>query len=154
MFPSTVHRVPANTCSAVNASIRATTRANVARFQGASPEAIQRRLDELDREWDIERRLETNAASIVIAGVALGVFVDRRWLALPAVVGGFLLQHAVQGWCPPLPIMRRFGVRTASEIDHERYALKALRGDFQEIQPANAGIAPVASADALRAAEL
>jgi hypothetical protein len=43
---------------------------------------------------------------------------------------GFLLQHAVQGWCPPLPLLRRLGVRTADEINEERYALKALRGDF------------------------
>jgi len=27
-------------------------------------------------------------------------------------------------------VLRRFGFRTASEIDHEWYALKALRGDF------------------------
>jgi hypothetical protein len=40
--------------------------------------------------------------------------------------------HAVQGWCPPVPVLRRLGFRTASEIDHERYALKALRGDFEK----------------------
>ena len=56
--------------------------------------------------------------------------VDRRWLALPAIVTGFLFQHAMQGWCPPLPILRRLGFRTAEEINQERYALKALKGDF------------------------
>jgi hypothetical protein len=66
----------------------------------------------------------------VLLGSALGAFVDRRFFALPAVVAAFLLQHAVQGWCPPLPVFRRAGVRTAAEIDHERYALKAIRGDF------------------------
>jgi len=49
---------------------------------------------------------------------------------LPAVVGTFLLQHAVQGWCPPLTVFRRLGFRTAGEIARERYALKAMRGDF------------------------
>lgn len=44
---------------------------------------------------------------------------------------GFLFQHAIQGWCPPLPILRRLGFRTAEEINQERYALKALRGDFE-----------------------
>ena len=43
---------------------------------------------------------------------------------------GFLFQHAIQGWCPPVPVLRRFGVRTAAEIEEERYALKLLRGDF------------------------
>jgi hypothetical protein len=51
---------------------------------------------------------------------------------LPVVVAGFLLQHALQGWCPPLPVLRRLGVRTADEINQERYALKALRGDFAQ----------------------
>ena len=63
----------------------------------------------------------------------MGAIVSRKWFALPGVVAGFLLQHALQGWCPPLPIFRRLGVRTQSEIDHERYALKALRGDFRNL---------------------
>jgi len=59
--------------------------------------------------------------------------VDRRFALVPLVVGGFLLQHALQGWCPPLPIFRRYGVRTQTEIDYERYALKALRGYFRQL---------------------
>jgi hypothetical protein len=35
-----------------------------------------------------------------------------------------------QGWCPPLTVFRRLGVRTRREIDLERYAIKALRGDL------------------------
>ena len=49
------------------------------------------------------------------------------------MVAGFLLQHAVQGWCPPLPVFRRLGFRTQTEIEEERYALKALRGDFRDV---------------------
>lgn len=63
----------------------------------------------------------------------LGAFVDRRWLLLPGVVTAFLFQHAVKGWCPPVPVFRRFGIRTRREIDLEKYALKALRGDFEEV---------------------
>ena len=36
----------------------------------------------------------------------------------------FLLQHALQGWCPPVPILRRQGFRTRHEIDAERQALR------------------------------
>src|SRR5438874_9255842 len=36
--------------------------------------------------------------------------------------------------CPPVPVLRRKGVRTRREIDAERYALKALRGDFSSVQ--------------------
>jgi hypothetical protein len=66
-----------------------------------------------------------------LTGLVLAVTASRKWLLLPAVVQTFFLQHAVQGWCPPLPVLRRLGVRTAGEINEERYALKALRGDFR-----------------------
>jgi hypothetical protein len=130
MIPSTVDRVPHHTAEHVNEDIGRRTEDAVARVAALGPSAIERRLAELDREWDIERTLEANAASVVLIGAALGTLVDRRFFALPAVVAGFLLQHAIQGWCPPLPLFRRAGVRTAAEIAEERYALKALRGDF------------------------
>jgi hypothetical protein len=41
-----------------------------------------------------------------------------------------MLQHALQGWCPPLPFIRKRGVRTADEINAEKTALKLMRGDF------------------------
>lgn len=94
------------------------------------PDEIARRLRELDEEWDMERTLETNASSIALIGLGLGAAVSRRFYLLPALVMGFLLQHALQGWCPPVPLFRRLRVRTQSEIELERYALKALRGDF------------------------
>lgn len=100
-------------------------------------DGIAARIRELDREWDIERRLQMNAAALALTGTVLGAFVNRRWLILPAVVASFLMQHAVQGWCPPLPFFRRFGVRTRPEIDREKYALKALRGDFDDAGTAN-----------------
>ena len=55
------------------------------------------------------------------------------WFALPALVTAFLFQHAVQGWCPPVPVLRRMGFRAAHEIEQERTALKALRGDFNAV---------------------
>ena len=103
------------------------------RYHATHPERIGERLRELDAEWDIERTLAANAATLALTGSLLGAFVNKRWLALPVVVTGFLLQHALQGWCPPLPLFRSRGVRTASEIDRERYALKALRGDFAQV---------------------
>jgi hypothetical protein len=51
------------------------------------------------------------------------------------VVLPFLFQYAVQGWCPPVPLFRRIGVRTRGEIDGEKFALKALRGDFGSVPP-------------------
>lgn len=94
------------------------------------PQQIDQRLKELDDEWDIERVLETNATTLALTGLTLGTLVNRRFYLLPFLVTGFLLQHALQGWCPPVPLFRRIGIRTQSEIELERYALKALRGDF------------------------
>ena len=131
MLPTTVDRVPAHTAEEINEQIRRQTEARIAHYERVGSPAIDRRLKELDEEWDIERTLEANAATASLIGLTLGATVDRRWFLFPAVVAGFLLQHALQGWCPPLPIFRRRGIRTASEIDYERYALKALRGDFE-----------------------
>lgn len=100
-------------------------------------ERIDSRIRELDQEWDIERTLELNAAALALTGTLLGAFVNKRWLVLPAAVASFLVQHAVQGWCPPLPLFRRLGIRTRPEIDREKYALKAIRGDFEDAETAN-----------------
>ena len=135
MLPSTTERVSAHTAAAVNQQIRRQAEARLAYF-AARPAEIPARLAELDREWDIERALEANASSLALVGVVLGATQDRRWLALPALIATFLFQHALQGWCPPVPILRRLGFRTATEIEHERQALKALRGDFAHVQQA------------------
>ncbi|QQS13619.1 MAG: DUF2892 domain-containing protein [Rhodospirillales bacterium] len=127
-MPSTVERVARNTRDGANQRIRRRTAERLAHYIAHTRE-IPRRLRELDAEWDIERVLEANAASVTLAGVVLAGL-DRRWLALPALVAAFLFQHAAQGWCPPLPVLRELGFRTAREIEIERVALKLLRGDF------------------------
>jgi hypothetical protein len=150
VIPATADRVPEHTAEHVNERIRRQAEQDIARVAAAGPAAIERRLEELDREWDIERTLEANAASVSLLGLGLGALVDRRFYLLPAVVAGFLLMHAVQGWCPPVPIFRRLGVRTTAEIDEERYALKVLRGDFREVAGGN-GRDPAEVGRALRA---
>ena len=137
MISSTVDRVPQHTAQHINDLIRQQGEERVARAAEGGPAAIDRRLNELDREWDIERTLEANAATAVLLGVSLGAVMDRRFFYFPALVGGFLLLHAIQGWCPPLPILRRMGFRTTSEIEQERYALKTLRGDFRNVAAAH-----------------
>jgi hypothetical protein len=139
MFPSTVDRVPQNTAESINQWIRHTTEQNVVQHAPGGRHPISQRLSELDNEWDIERLLEANAATVCLIGVALGALVDKRFFYLPAVVGTFLLQHALQGWCPPVPVFRRLGVRTQPEIDQEKYALKAMRGDFRQVHPGDFG---------------
>lgn len=92
---------------------------------------IDKRLWELDREWDVERILELNAATLAFLGLWKGLTRNKFWLALPVAVTAFLGMHATQGWCPPVSLLRKLGFRTRSEIDKERYALKTIRGDFK-----------------------
>lgn len=111
-----------------NLEIDRRTDLSIQRYTNAAPGDIRKRIADLDREWDVERVLEVNASTLALTGLVLGLTVNRRWFALPGVVLPFLLQHGLQGWCPPLPVLRRLGVRTRGEIDREKHALQeALR---------------------------
>jgi hypothetical protein len=133
MLPSTAERVPQNTAEHINQRIRQQTQENVSRVAAGGRTAIEHRLRELDHEWDIERCLETMAPTFTLLGLTLGLTVSRKFFVIPFAVQTFFLQHALQGWCPPVPVLRRLGVRTASEINEERDALKSLRGDFARV---------------------
>ena len=126
-------RVRANTATHVNLRIDAKIAENVAHYKGKSKDEISLRINRLEREWDMERLLEMNASALSFIGLTLGITRNRKWLVLPGIVLPFLFQHAVQGWCPPIPVLRRCGIRTRGEIDREKYALKALRGDFESV---------------------
>lgn len=148
MLPGTSDRVPLHTSDESNDRIRTQTFERIA-FYARNPERIEERLRQLDREWDIERTLEVNGSVIAGAGLVLGARFSRWWLLLPGAVVSFCLQHALQGWCPPLPLFRRLGLRTQREIDDERTALKALRGDFADVEVLDGD--DVRSADTLMA---
>ena len=128
-------RVRAHSDRLQNERIDARTQSCLQQYAAGDREAINRHVEPLDREWDVERYLQLNAGLVSLSGVVLGALVSRRFLVLPAAVFGFFFQHAVQGWCPPLPVFRKIGVRTRREINKEKYALKALRGDFDHVSP-------------------
>lgn len=127
-------RVREATDPALNTKLDAERLRRVASAVDQPAEVITERIRDLDRAWDVERVLEANASTLMLVGVSLGRLHSRKWLWLATVVPAFLLQHALQGWCPPLPVIRRFGVRTRAEIDVERTALKVLRGDFKPLR--------------------
>lgn len=116
-------RVRRSTASEINSRIDRQTDDNIQRFRSGSENEIRERIEELDREWDVERMLEVNASTLALSGLVLGLTVSRKWFLLPGIVLPFLLQHGIQGWCPPLSILRRQGVRTRGEIDREKFAL-------------------------------
>lgn len=150
MLTDTATRVEENTADWKNRRIREQT---LARLEAAATDGragLDRRIAELGQEWDMERLLEANASTIMLIGTLLGAFVHPYWLFLPAFVASMLLLHALQGWCPPVPMFRRLGVRSAREIESERAAAKLLRGDFERAKPLFQGGSPAA---ALAAAE-
>lgn len=149
--PNTEERVESNTDERINERIRRELEARVL-YYAQRPQEIDSRLAELDEEWDVERVLEANAGIVSLFGLGLAVF-RRRWLVLPALVAGFLVQHAIQGSCPPAGIVRRLGIRTTKEINHERFALKALRGDFHDLMPENQGDPQTRAGKAIQAAQ-
>lgn len=100
------------------------------------------RLRQLDREWDQEQALQFAAAAVGFVGAVLSLTVSSAFILLPAVAFATLAQYLVQGWCPPLPLLARLGLRSGSEIDRERYAIAASVGDAHEPQ------LPAARADA------
>jgi hypothetical protein len=127
-------RVRAHSASQANRRTDAETQRCLEGLADSDREALSAHIEMLDREWDVERYLQMNASVVSLAGIILGTTVNARFLLLPAAVFGFFFQHAVQGWCPPLPVFRRIGVRTRREINREKYALKALRGDFDGME--------------------
>lgn len=140
-LPKTASRVSQHTSRKVNERIFEATQRSVERLCGADQETLTRRLDELDREWDVERAIQTGAAGHVLLGLVLGTLVDRRWYAWSGLIGAFLLFHALHGWAPPVPVLRRLGFRTQAEIEEERDALRILRGDFKPTDNARNALA-------------
>lgn len=126
-------RVRKSTSTEANKTIETEMLLSLETYAESNAAEINARLKELDKEWDIERTLEINAAVIGLTGTLLAMFVNKKWAILPAIVTGFLAQHAIQGWCPPLPLFRAMGIKTRPELDREKYALKAMRGDFKNV---------------------
>jgi hypothetical protein len=136
---SQVDRVRDHTSQRVNQRITRAIQQSVDRCTREGRDAIITRLSELDREWDIDRVVMANFAIIGGAAYAGGLeryahhsLFARRRKGLLYLVGaqlGFLMMHAAIGWCPPVAVWRRFGVRTKAEIEVERAALLAALDD-------------------------
>jgi hypothetical protein len=130
-----VARVPLHTATEINSAIREAMYERLDYYR-AHPDEVGQRLNELNEEWDVERALAAGSSCLTLLGLTLGLRVRPRWLLLAVGVQSFYLQHTLQGWCPPLPILRRLGFRTPMEIELERSELKDLREDEKAQSPA------------------
>lgn len=137
MLSETTQRVEINTSPAVNQQFDEQLQENLSRYLDADHAAIDRRLGELDREWNVERFIEAEAPLMIGLGIALGLTRGRKWFGLSAMAASMVILHGVQGWYPLLPIFRRLGVRSQNEIEEERAALRILRGDHEAYRTTN-----------------
>ncbi|HVE14973.1 MAG TPA: hypothetical protein VNI01_16380 [Elusimicrobiota bacterium] len=142
IFAKTATRAAEHTPGFINRSIQKETEESLELYATRDRAAILQRLDELDWEWDVGRLLETHAALLGLAGLALGARAGRGWRLVSAAALGFLLQYAVRGSYPPLRLFRGLGFRTAREIEDERHALlellRATPGSPRRLPPGEA----------------
>lgn len=135
--PLEASRVRRTTAQVLNLNIDASTERTIQRYMSLPRHRLTERILELEKEWSVERWLETSSSTLGLTGLVLAASGHRSALWLSGTVAGFLLMHGVSGWCPPLPWLRRLGVRTRGEIDVEKFSLKYLRGDFEQLKLAS-----------------
>src|SRR4051812_11357593 len=80
-----------------------------------SEDSIERRIDQVTREWSAERMLVTILAAVSFFGLTKGVFGKKRWFLAPAVALPFLIQQGARGFQTPLAV-RRLRLRSQKEI--------------------------------------
>lgn len=59
---------------------------------------------------NVDRAVLSFAGAMILASVALTLWVSPYWLALTGFIGLNLLQSGFTGFCPAARILRRFGV--------------------------------------------
>lgn len=131
-IPKTTKRVCQSTKAKINSCIREQTLKNLKLYKDSNKALLTERLKELDKEWDTERVLETNAGILILISSYYGLKSKKYFFLTTGIIGFFLLLHGLKGWCPPLPFLRKCMVRTSEEIHNEKMVLKILRGDFIE----------------------
>jgi len=100
----------------------------------AGQQAITERLEEIEREWSAGRATKATIGVIVVVGLAATALTTNPWwLILPTVGGLLLLQYLFtrSSWLGAT--FREMGFRSGADIDEEKFALKALRGDFRHL---------------------
>jgi hypothetical protein len=128
MFATQLHPQTTPQC----ASSDATLCDRIAQIAQQGPEAVSRRLTELNAEWTIGRWVKATCGLLLLVGVGLTAL-SPWWLALVVVAGASLVQYWFfkRSWLGE--VFAAFGVRPGAVIEDERIALRVLRGDFKSL---------------------
>lgn len=119
----------ATPCASSDASLCA----RIASIAEQGPEAVNRRLVELNAEWTIGRWVKVICGFTLIAGLVLSFTLSPWWLLLVGVGGVTLGQYLFFRRSVMGGLLSAAGVRSGTVIDDERVALRVLRGDFKSL---------------------
>jgi hypothetical protein len=100
----------------------------------AGQQAIAERLEAIEREWSAGRMTKATIGVVVIVGLALTALLRNPWWLILPTLGGFLLLQYLfdrSSWLGAM--FGKMGYRSGAEIDQEKFALKAIRGDFRDL---------------------
>jgi hypothetical protein len=124
------------------------------RFYGSlGPQAISDRLRALEDEPDLETVATLAMAGTGILALVFGFTGSRLWRLLAWMALPLIFAHARGRLSAPGEFLKTLGLRSRQEIQEEKYALKALRGDFRDAggTPAEAMADPASALAAVRA---
>lgn len=86
-------------------------------------DVIASRLQELQKEWDLERVQDLNNSLYELHGTLLGKILNKHFTELPISTTMRLAQEAGNNWNPPATMFKSLGYRTKEEIEQEKDAL-------------------------------
>jgi hypothetical protein len=124
------------------------------RFYGSlGQQAVAERLQSLEDEPDLETVATLAMAGTGILALVFGLMGSRLWRLLAWMALPLIFAHARGRLAAPGDFLKTLGLRSRKEIQEEKYALKALRGDFRDLGESRPeGMPDPASAlDAVRA---
>jgi len=104
------------------------------RFYGSlGKEGLTERIRSLDDEWDAEKFVLVALSGTSIFGMVMGLVGSRLWRVLTWASLPLLILAGQEKWRPSEGILKTLGLRSRREIYEEKSALKALRGDFKQV---------------------
>lgn len=105
----------------------------LAKIADAGPAAIEDRLRQLDWEWTAGRMTKAALGVTILVGLGLTAALGPWWLVLPAAAALFLLQYLFSRTSWLGKVFQEMGYRTGAEVEHEKFALRTIRGDFRHL---------------------
>jgi hypothetical protein len=124
----TVHVLP-------QGSSAARVEARLAEAAVEGPAGIELRLQQIQREWSRDRAIGLLIGVLSLLGLAIAWFAGPWGLLLTGIAGLLLIQNALMSPSLLGAGLSSAGWRSEVAIEQERAMLKAIRGDFDQLQP-------------------